>query len=185
MHLWGIFSQIIFTTSWPSAQSYRLQNINSRDRFLILPSKFFFEGEISTNIITWPIWLQKLSWHSKCIKNTTYIIGIWVATDFPVNKVTNGWIHDMLIHVTPKLTGWSFISICRQVDVRSSGGSVGRSWPSMDYCVGVTCTHRHPRFAGSNPVEVGGFFQEVKILSTSPLGGTLSHGVPRLRCQAR
>ena len=28
---------------------------------------------------------------------------------------------------------------------------------------------REPRFAGSNPTEVDGFFQDVKILSTSPL----------------
>ena len=29
-----------------------------------------------------------------------------------------------------------------------------------------------PRFAGSNPAEVDAFFQDVKILSTSPPGGT-------------
>ena len=29
---------------------------------------------------------------------------------------------------------------------------------------------------GSNPAEVNGFFEDVKILSTSPLGGTLSRG---------
>ena len=29
---------------------------------------------------------------------------------------------------------------------------------------------------GSNPTEVDGFFQDVKILSTSPPGGTLSWG---------
>ena len=33
-----------------------------------------------------------------------------------------------------------------------------------------------PRFVGSNPAEVDGFFQDVKILSTSPQGGTLSWG---------
>ena len=32
------------------------------------------------------------------------------------------------------------------------------------------------RYAGSNPAEVDGLFQDVKILSTSPLGGTLSWG---------
>ena len=37
----------------------------------------------------------------------------------------------------------------------------------------VTCSPRDPRFAGSNPAEVDGFFQDVKILSTSPPGGTL------------
>ena len=31
-----------------------------------------------------------------------------------------------------------------------------------------------PRFAGSNPAEVDGFFQDVKILRTSPPGRTLS-----------
>ena len=49
----------------------------------------------------------------------------------------------------------------------------------MTYFVGlggleVTCLPRDPRFAGSNPADVDGFFQDVKILSTSSLGGTLS-----------
>ena len=38
----------------------------------------------------------------------------------------------------------------------------------------VTCSPRDPRFVGSNLAEVDGFFQDVKILSTSPPGGTLS-----------
>ena len=42
--------------------------------------------------------------------------------------------------------------------------------------LGVTCSPRDPRFAGSNPAEVDGFFQDVKTLSTSPPGGTLSWG---------
>ena len=32
--------------------------------------------------------------------------------------------------------------------------------------LGVTCSPRDPRFADSNPAEVDGFFQDVKILST-------------------
>ena len=40
--------------------------------------------------------------------------------------------------------------------------------------LGVPCSPRDPRFAGSNPAKVDGFFQDVKILSTSPPGGTLS-----------
>ena len=40
--------------------------------------------------------------------------------------------------------------------------------------LGVTCSPRDPRLAGSNPTEVNGFFQGLKILSTNPLGGTLS-----------
>ena len=47
--------------------------------------------------------------------------------------------------------------------------------------LGVTCSPRDPRFAGSNPTEVDGFFQDVKILSTNPPG----EGVPSLRFQAR
>ena len=42
--------------------------------------------------------------------------------------------------------------------------------------LGVTYAPRDPRFAGSNPAEVDGFFQDVKILSTSPPGGTLCWG---------
>ena len=42
--------------------------------------------------------------------------------------------------------------------------------------LGVMCSSRDPSFAGSNPAEVDGFFQDVKILSTSPPGGTLSFG---------
>ena len=40
--------------------------------------------------------------------------------------------------------------------------------------LGVTWSPRDPRFAGSNPAELDGFFQEVKILSTSPPGDHLS-----------
>ena len=42
--------------------------------------------------------------------------------------------------------------------------------------IGVTCSPRDPRFAGSNPAEVDGFFQDRNILSKSPLTGTLSWG---------
>ena len=38
----------------------------------------------------------------------------------------------------------------------------------------VPCSPWDPRFAGSNPAEGDGFFQDVEILSTSPPGGTLS-----------
>ena len=42
--------------------------------------------------------------------------------------------------------------------------------------LGVTCTPRDSKFAGSNPAEDDGPFQDVKILNTSPPGGTLSRG---------
>ena len=40
--------------------------------------------------------------------------------------------------------------------------------------LGVTCLPQDSRFVGSNPADVDEFFQDVKILSTSPTGGTLS-----------
>ena len=42
--------------------------------------------------------------------------------------------------------------------------------------LGVTCSPLDPRFADSNPADVDEFFQDVKILSTSPPGETLSWG---------
>ena len=39
--------------------------------------------------------------------------------------------------------------------------------------LGVPCSPQDPRFAGSNPAEIDGFFQDVKLLSTCPRG-TLS-----------
>ena len=42
--------------------------------------------------------------------------------------------------------------------------------------LGVTWSPRDPRFAGSNPAEFDGYFQDVKILNTSPPRGTLSWG---------
>ena len=42
--------------------------------------------------------------------------------------------------------------------------------------LGKTCSSRDPTFVGSNPAEVDNFFQDVKILSTSPSGGTLRYG---------
>ena len=46
----------------------------------------------------------------------------------------------------------------------------GLSKGSFIVGLGVMCSPRDPRFAGSNPAEVDGFFQDVKILSTSPPG---------------
>ena len=42
--------------------------------------------------------------------------------------------------------------------------------------LGVTCSPRDPRFVDSNSAEADGFFQDVKLLSTCPPGGTLSWG---------
>ena len=51
--------------------------------------------------------------------------------------------------------------------------------------LGVMCLPRNPRFAGSNPVEVNGFFQDVKILSTKSSRRDFKLGVPSLRFQVR
>ena len=40
----------------------------------------------------------------------------------------------------------------------------------------VTCSPRDQRFASSNPAEVDDFFQDLRILSANPPGGTLSWG---------
>ena len=45
-----------------------------------------------------------------------------------------------------------------------------KPWMSSSVVSGITCSPRDPRFAGSNPAEVDEFFQDVKILSTSPGG---------------
>ena len=42
--------------------------------------------------------------------------------------------------------------------------------------LGVTCSSRDLKFADSNPTEVDGFLQDIKILSTNPPGETLSWG---------
>ena len=42
--------------------------------------------------------------------------------------------------------------------------------------LGVTCSPRDPRLAGSNPAEVNRLFEDVKILSTGLPAGTLSWG---------
>ena len=52
--------------------------------------------------------------------------------------------------------------------------------PSSSVVSGYRARFQDPRFVGSNPAEVDGFFEEVKILITSPSGGTLSLGDFRL-----
>ena len=49
--------------------------------------------------------------------------------------------------------------------------------------LGVTCSPRDPRFAGSNPAEVDGFFQDNPEHKSS--GRDFKLGVPSLRFQAR
>ena len=79
--------------------------------------------------------------------------------------------------------------------LRKSGSEVNTRWlgPGPDWAVDskdfmlyckiqldvifMSCfPSQDPRFAGSNPAEVDVFPQDVKILSTSPPGGTLSWG---------
>ena len=54
--------------------------------------------------------------------------------------------------------------------------------------LGVPCSLRDPSFASSSLAEVDGFFQDVKILNTSPPrrgGADFKLEVPSLRFQAR
>ena len=51
--------------------------------------------------------------------------------------------------------------------------------------LGITCSPRDPKFAGSNRTEVGEFFQDVKILSHKSSGRDFKLRVPSLRLQAR
>ena len=51
--------------------------------------------------------------------------------------------------------------------------------------IGVTCSPRDPTFVGSNPADVDGFFQDVKIMNTSPPGRTLSREIGRASCRER
>ena len=51
--------------------------------------------------------------------------------------------------------------------------------------LGVTCSPRDPRFAGSNPTKVDGFFSERKNPEHKSSGRDLKLGVPSLRFQAR
>ena len=51
--------------------------------------------------------------------------------------------------------------------------------------LGVTCSPRYPRFAGSNPAEVNGFFQDVKNPEHKSSERDFELGVPSLSFQAR
>ena len=56
---------------------------------------------------------------------------------------------------------------------RESLCSGNKQWLVVLSGPGLTCSHRDPMFAGSNPAEVDGVLQDVKILSTCHPGGTL------------
>ena len=51
--------------------------------------------------------------------------------------------------------------------------------------LGVTCSSRDPRFAGSNPAEVDGFFSGRKNPKHKSSGRDFKPRVPSLRFQAR
>ena len=51
--------------------------------------------------------------------------------------------------------------------------------------LGVTCSPRDPRFAGSNPTEVDVFFSGRKNSEHKSSGRDFKLGVPSLRFQAR
>ena len=47
--------------------------------------------------------------------------------------------------------------------------------------LGVTCSPRDPRLAGSHPAEVDEFFQDLKLLLHKSSGSDFKLGVPSLR----
>ena len=51
--------------------------------------------------------------------------------------------------------------------------------------LGVTCSFRDPRFAGSNPAKVDGLFSGRKNPEHKSFGRDFKLGVPSLRFQAR
>ena len=51
--------------------------------------------------------------------------------------------------------------------------------------LGVTCSPQDPRFVGSNPAEVDGFFSGRKNPEQKSSGRDFKLGVPSLRFQAR
>ena len=51
--------------------------------------------------------------------------------------------------------------------------------------LGVPCSPRDPRFAGSNPAKVDGFFSGLKNPEHKSSGRGFKLGVPSLRFQAR
>ena len=58
----------------------------------------------------------------------------------------------------------------------------------MSVCLGgrgATCSVRDPKFAGSNPSEVDGFFSGRKTPEHKSSGRDFKLGVPSLRFQAR
>ena len=81
-----------------------------------------------------------------------------------------------LVRCPVKMNFWPVFGTCRPR--WSRGNMVGLGG------LRVTCSPRDPRFAGSNLAEVNELFQDVKILSTSLAGGTLSWVVPSQRFQA-
>ena len=79
-------------------------------------------------------------------------------------------MQDILVISISILTNLTFVSmLCYTVTIKNI---------KINYQIvclrglGVTCSPRDPRFVGSNPNEVDGFFQDVKILSSNPPGGT-------------
>ena len=56
----------------------------------------------------------------------------------------------------------------RQFAIGKHGDGISKAGVRVG--LGVTCSPRDPRFVGANPSEVDGFFQDIKILSTSPFG---------------
>ena len=66
-----------------------------------------------------------------------------------------------------------YLNIIKREQINISDKNSGKNQAQMISVglggLGVTCSPRVLRFAGSNPVDVDGFFQDAKILSTKVL----------------
>ena len=79
-------------------------------------------------------------------------------------KNTETW---KMLAITDAFLNQKRLKVCQHTVITAPIGLSG---------LGVTCSPRDPRFVGSNPAEADGLFQDIKILSTCPPGGTLSWG---------
>ena len=114
----------------------------------------------------------------------SFVLSCWSARHVHKVSVLSKWCHEfkngrMSVHDDQKSRRPSIH--WRNCDKNKKMSSVTiADWLWMNFLlVGLGGLGEHawdPRFAGSNPTEVDGFFQNIKILSNSSPGGTLSWG---------
>ena len=147
-------------------------NIWSRDKYR---RKCFLSNWISSQFMLNPVIIYMFS--SMCSfffpwslqSSVTLFLFSSFRLDFLllVNSNKKGMLKDIFYQQQISLYGFIYFSLSKfkfRLLIVDLGG------------LGVTCSPRGPRFADSNPAEVDGFFQNVKILSTRSPRGTFSWG---------